>query len=84
MNGRISYQDDTIAPFVFETTVTYSCDTGYGMSGGNPVRTCVSSDSGPGEWSGTAPTCEGENTLSCIMYALVCCSVHLSNSQACV
>ncbi len=46
------------------TNATYSCDTGYGLSGGNPVRTCVSSDSGPGEWSGTALTCEGQNTIS--------------------
>ena len=49
-----------IAPFDYLTTATYSCNTGFGLSGGDTIRTCVGSSSGPGEWDGTAPTCERE------------------------
>ena len=58
-NGIITYTTDTTAPFDYLTTATYVCNTGYGLSGGNRVRNCVGSVAGPGEWSGTAPTCEG-------------------------
>ncbi len=64
MNGLVTYATDTTSPFDYQTTATYSCDTGYGMSGGDTVRTCVSSTAGPGEWSGTVPTCEG--VYSCV------------------
>ncbi len=64
VNGRIDYQADAIAPFAFETTVTYSCDTNFGLHDGDRVRTCVRSPAGPGMWNGTAPTCEGQ--LVCI------------------
>ncbi len=60
VNGRIAYQANAIAPFAFETTVTYSCNTNYGLHSGDRVRTCVRSPAGPGMWSGTAPTCEGQ------------------------
>ncbi|XP_064387965.1 uncharacterized protein LOC135336171 isoform X3 [Halichondria panicea] len=58
-NGQIDYQGDTAVPFDYQTTVTYSCNNGYGLFGGDRVRTCVSSSAGPGEWNGIAPTCEG-------------------------
>ena len=61
-NGVITYTADTTSPFDYQTTASYSCDAGFGLSGGNRVRTCVSSSSGPGEWSGIAPTCEGWHT----------------------
>ena len=50
---------DTMAPFDYQTTATYTCDVGFGLLGGDLLRICVGSSSGPGEWSGTAPTCEG-------------------------
>ena len=43
--------------------LTYSCDDGYGLLGGDSVRTCVRSPTGPGEWLGIAPTCESELTF---------------------
>ena len=38
------------------STVTYSCVKGLALSGGDAVRTCLSS----GEWSGQLPTCRGD------------------------
>ena len=64
-NGLISYGPDTTSPFNYQTTATYSCNAGYGLSGGDRTRQCVSFGSGDGGWSGTAPTCEGIcNTLN--------------------
>ena len=59
-NAIINYATDTISPFDYRTTATYVCDSGFGLSGGNRVRTCVGSSAGPGEWNGTAPTCQGQ------------------------
>ncbi len=56
-NGIITYDADATSIFVYNTTATYSCDNGYGLSGGDDVRACVQS---PGEWSGIAPTCQGK------------------------
>ncbi len=58
-NGFTTFSLGTAAPYSFTTTVTYGCVSGFGLSGGNRMQTCVSSNAGPGEWSGTAPTCEG-------------------------
>ncbi len=60
-NGSVRYS--TTAPYQYRATITYSCDTGYGLLGGDTVRACISSSTGPGEWSGTAPTCEGKYLL---------------------
>ena len=38
----------------FVQTATYSCNTGYNLVG-DSTRTCQAT----GEWSGSAPTCEG-------------------------
>jgi len=48
-NGVVSFTEGATM-----TTATYSCDTGYGLSGGESVRTCSGVD-----WSGTPPTCQG-------------------------
>ncbi len=61
MNGAITFSPESF-PTDYQTTASYSCNTGYGLSGGDRERTCVSSSSGPGEWSGIAPRCEGKNT----------------------
>ena len=58
-NGFILFSVDTTAPFDYQTTATYGCDEGYGLSSTASVRTCVGSSQGLGEWSGIAPTCEG-------------------------
>ena len=58
-NGDIAYTELTGTSVGFMGMATYSCNTGYGLSGGDIIRTCVGAAGGPGEWSGTAPTCEG-------------------------
>ena len=58
-NGQIEFTETSADAFNFQTMATYSCDTGYGLFGGDGVRTCVGSLSGPGVWSGIEPTCEG-------------------------
>ena len=46
----------------FGDTATYSCETGFGLSG-NVEQTCSGNGSSPlGEWSGTDPTCIGKYT----------------------
>ncbi len=59
-NGFVDYTptSDTF-PFDYLTTGTFRCRFGYRLSGGDTVRTCVGSSSGPGEWTGTDPICEG-------------------------
>ncbi|XP_064384964.1 uncharacterized protein LOC135333878 isoform X2 [Halichondria panicea] len=57
-SGSIAYTTDTTAPFDYQTTATYSCDAGYGLSVGDTVRTCTESNLGAGQWTGTAPACE--------------------------
>ena len=58
-NGLITYATNTTASFDYQTTASYSCGSGYGLSSGDKVRTCVGSQAGPGEWSGIAPICQG-------------------------
>ncbi|KAL4228764.1 hypothetical protein ACF0H5_011806 [Mactra antiquata] len=38
---------------VYSSVVSYTCDTGYDLTGGDNVRFCDAS----GNWTGTAPTC---------------------------
>ncbi len=58
-NGIITYTIDTTAPFDDQTTANYSCNFGFRLSTvGDNVRTCVQSNTGPGEWTGAAPFCE--------------------------
>ena len=49
-NGQVSHTAGT----TFGQTATYSCNTGYNLVGDN-TRTCQAD----GEWSGSAPTCQG-------------------------
>ncbi len=62
-NGYINFASDMIPPYDFQTNATYSCNTPYGLSRGNNVRTCISSSAGSGEWSGVAPFCGGNFSL---------------------
>ena len=45
-------------------TATYSCDTGYNLVG-NSTRTCQAI----GNWSGSAPTCQGMLLHSVYLWA---------------
>ena len=59
LNGAIDYTSEMTPLFSYLTNVTYSCEVGFRLIVGDRVRTCVGSASGPGEWSGTVPICEG-------------------------
>ena len=61
-NGVITYSEDSGSSQGFMETATYSCNTGFGLSSGDTVRTCVGAAGSSGEWTGTAPTCQGELT----------------------
>ena len=50
VNGQVSHTAGT----TFGQTATYSCNTGYNLVG-DSTRTCQAS----GNWSGSAPTCQG-------------------------
>ena len=48
-NGQVDHTAGT-----FGQTATYSCNTGYSLVG-NRTQTCQAA----GNWSGSAPTCQG-------------------------
>ena len=56
LNGAIIYSP-TSSPRLEGTTATYSCDSGYVLSGGT-VRTCQAD----GTWSGRNSVCQGDYT----------------------
>ena len=58
-NGRV---DHTAGTSLGQTGI-YSCNTGYNLVG-DDTRTCQAT----GNWSGSAPTCEGVLLLSYITY----------------
>ena len=39
-HGRVTFDHESLAPFLPGTNATYSCDLGYGLEGGDEVRTC--------------------------------------------
>ena len=49
-NGSVTHTSGT----TFGQTATYTCNTGYNLVG-DSTRTCQAT----GEWSGSAPTCQG-------------------------
>ena len=51
VNGIVTESDT-----VFNSSATYSCNTGYSLMG-DAIRICLSS----GLWSGSGPTCECES-----------------------
>ena len=60
VNGAVSLTNTT-----YNSTATYSCNDGFNLVG-DTTRTCLAS----GNWSDSAPTCEGnckavQNVKSC-------------------
>ncbi len=53
-NGKVM----TTAGNIYQSTATYSCNTGYTLNGG-PTRTCAAS----GTWSEPVPSCNREYTV---------------------
>ncbi len=64
-NGMISYNMGTTSLRPVNTVATYTCVTGYTLTGGTfttgTTRVCVSG----GMWFGSPPTCQGEFCNSC-------------------
>ena len=60
-NGQVDLTSGT----TFGLNATYSCNTGYNLVG-DSTRTCQAT----GEWSGSAPTCQGILLLSNITYQI--------------
>ena len=63
-NGDIDYGGGSTNSRSVDTVATYTCDTGYTLTGGS-TRTCVS-----GGWSGSAPTCQSKWNGLCTVYLL--------------
>ena len=77
-NGQIVFTPDKVAPFVTNTTATYSCDPGHGLVGGDAIRTCRENvSSGEGMWSGMPPSCKCKcfscTVVSNILYSGFAC-----------
>ena len=58
MNGVVEFNETAFGVVNLQVVATYRCNTGFGLSDGDRVRTCV--DSGWGGWTGAAPLCEGK------------------------
>ena len=67
MNGAVA-----VPLTEFPGTATYTCDTGYVLSGGN-TRTCLAN----GMWSGIAPTCTGRVLLHSYVLYVTANAIHL-------
>ena len=64
-NGSVEYSGSLGQGINFGDTATYSCETGFGLSG-NAKRTCIGNGtSSLGQWNGIEPTCEGTIELKC-------------------
>ncbi len=74
-NAMISYNMGTTSLRPVNTVSTYTCVTGYTLTGGTTTRTCGSD----GVWSGSATTCQGkEYKLVLMVDRLYCLHSHLS------
>ena len=60
-NGQVTHTSGT----TFKQTATYSCNTGYILVG-DSTRTCQAT----GNWSGSAPTCQGVLLMSNLILIL--------------
>ena len=69
-NGNILYSTNMTSPYDFGTEATYVCDSGFGISGSDRMRTCGGMDLDPeGIWSGLAATCERELLCSLTLFS---------------
>lgn len=70
-NGFITFTEGFSSEIEFMTNASYGCDPGYGLTGGDRIRTCVGSQSGPGQWSGTPPQCQGKYYINCYAFSSI-------------
>ena len=64
-NGQVQLSD-----VVFESTATYSCDTGYNLNG-SVSRMCMAD----GQWNGEDPTCQSKGQYHHHWFVCVCACV---------
>ena len=58
------------APYSFGTMASYSCVSGFGLSGGDATRTCGGDGSSPtGVWTGVASSCGGKSRMT--LYVII-------------
>ena len=75
-NGRIEYSSGSTGDQLFGVTAMYICESGFGLTGGERVRTCEGDGNSPvGTWTGNAPSCLG-NFIQYCMLLHACISVH--------
>ncbi|XP_054659653.1 complement decay-accelerating factor-like [Grus americana] len=58
-NGK--HDGEGVEKFAYNSTVTYSCDSGFQLVGNVSIR-CTSMDKTSGVWSGAAPECKEKST----------------------
>ena len=68
-NGQVNH----VAGTTFRQTATYSCNTGYNLVG-DSIRTCQAA----GDWSGSAPTCQGMLLKSDLSTFICACAQHIT------
>ncbi len=60
-NGAVVYSTGLSTFYDYQTSATYFCDTGFGISEGTVIRTCGGDGSTPnGTWTGNDAVCEGK------------------------
>ena len=74
INGNITYNAGSPDSRPIGTTATYTCNTGYTLTGGTTTRVCVTG----GNWNGSTPTCQGE---FCSSYAV---RIQIRNVLLCI
>lgn len=56
-NGR--HDGEGVEKFAYNSTVTYSCDSGFQLIGNVSIR-CTRAENARGVWSGAVPQCKGD------------------------
>lgn len=64
-NGK--HDGEGVEKFVYNSTVTYSCDSGFQLVGNVRIH-CTNTDKTNGVWSGAAPECKsGFSRVWCLL-----------------
>uniref|UniRef100_A0A669QGJ6 Sushi domain-containing protein n=1 Tax=Phasianus colchicus TaxID=9054 RepID=A0A669QGJ6_PHACC len=81
-NGR--HDGEGVEKFPYNSTVTYSCDSGFQLIGNVSIR-CTRADSARGVWSGAVPQCKGDFLSEFIRgtYGLFPFHIHSPHSFPC-
>ena len=72
---NIEADSDQVAPFAFNTRVTYACDKGFHLSG-DSVLTCSNGNGTMGRWSGMEPCCDRKSYNNGLLECSITDSLH--------